>query len=211
MTITYGQDRVSFTLIELLVVVAVIAILASIATPNLLLSHTRSKVARSKSEMRTLSIGIESYASDQNAYPRMAHWRFYGDPAFDIILGEKVQGVLSTALSTPICYVGNPHVLDVFMKSRGDLPLDERMYTYQVPPVYRERRPTSAFWPLAVDFYGSWRMASVGPDLTFDQGFPNSAQLPYDPTNGTVSSGNIWFSQKQPEGLAPIPGLLGPH
>jgi prepilin-type N-terminal cleavage/methylation domain-containing protein len=61
-----------FTLIELLIVVAIIAILAAIAIPNFLEAQTRSKVARVKSDQRTLSTALEAYYIDNNAYPAQA-------------------------------------------------------------------------------------------------------------------------------------------
>ena len=58
-----------FTLIELLIVVAIIAILAAIAVPNLLEAQVRSKVSRAKADMRSLATGIEAYAVDYNRPP----------------------------------------------------------------------------------------------------------------------------------------------
>ncbi len=60
----------AFTLIELLIVVAIIAILAAIAVPNFLEAQVRSKIARVKSDHRTLVTAIESYRVDNPAYPR---------------------------------------------------------------------------------------------------------------------------------------------
>jgi len=59
----------AFTLIELLIAVAIIAILAAIAVPNLLEAQTRSKVARAKADMSSLVTALESYAVDENTYP----------------------------------------------------------------------------------------------------------------------------------------------
>ena len=58
-----------FTLIELLIVVLIIAILAAIAVPNFLEFQVRAKVARVKSDMRTLATALEGYYVDNNAYP----------------------------------------------------------------------------------------------------------------------------------------------
>jgi len=57
-----------FTLIELLIVVAIIAILAAIAVPNFLEAQVRSKVSRSKTDMRTMATAIEAYFVDNNTY-----------------------------------------------------------------------------------------------------------------------------------------------
>jgi len=44
-------------------------------------------------------------------------------------------------------------------------------------------------------YYGEWRMCSYGPDRRY---YPTQDRM-YDPTNGTVSHGNIWRSQMHPE------------
>ncbi len=58
-----------FTLIELLIVVAIIAILAAIAVPNFLEAQTRSKVSRVKADLRTLATAMEAYQVDNNILP----------------------------------------------------------------------------------------------------------------------------------------------
>jgi len=57
-----------FTLIELLIVVAIIAILAMIAVPNFLEAQTRSKVSRVKADLRSLATAQEAYCVDWNSY-----------------------------------------------------------------------------------------------------------------------------------------------
>lgn len=204
------RDSRSFTLIELLIVVGIIVILAAIAAENYLTASIRARISRVKVEHRTLQLGIEAYRTDHNRMPRMAHRR-YGDARFDMIGGTPVSGVMSIVLSTPIAYVTSAHLYDPFMLKQVDAPLDERMYTYQTIPTYIDWNPDSEFWPAVLEFYGDWRLASVGPDQSFDHLFANSAQLPYDPTNGIISTGNIWTSPKYQEGLPPIPSLLGEH
>ncbi len=66
----YGTSRIcGFTLIELLVVVAVIGILAAIALPNFLEAMVRSKVSRTKSDVRTIASAREVSNLDHNRYP----------------------------------------------------------------------------------------------------------------------------------------------
>jgi len=198
------------TLIELLVVLGVTLILSGVALENYNSAAIRARVARVRAEHRILAQAIEVYRIDGNALPRMAN-SFYNDPAFDTIFGVPVSGVMTHCLSTPVAYVTNAYLVDPFMEAKRDAPLDERFYTYQVIPVYVGKNPSSKFWPSAREHYGEWRIGSVGPDLVFDHKFANSAQLPYDPTNGLISFGNIWTSQKNPSTCPPVPLLLGAH
>ena len=64
-----SSKRGAFTLIELLIVVAIIAILAAIAVPNFLEAQVRAKVSRIKADMRTGATALETYAVDNNKYP----------------------------------------------------------------------------------------------------------------------------------------------
>ena len=58
-----------FTLVELLIVVAIIGIIAAIAIPNLLSAIQRGKQKRTMGDIKTTGTGLESYNTDNNAYP----------------------------------------------------------------------------------------------------------------------------------------------
>lgn len=203
--------KLAFTLIELLVTASIVMVLAAIGVASFSAAMVRAKVSRVKSDMRTLTTAIELYHTDSNNYPRMAHWGFYKNEEFDLMFGSPVNGVHSKVISTPVAYMGNAYIVDPFVTDMLNVPIDERLYTYQVISEYEVNNPQSKFWPQALSFYGFWRMASIGPDQSFDHLFANSAQLPYDPTNGINSLGNIWTSQLSRTELPAIPALLGNH
>ncbi len=59
-----------FTLIELLIVVAIIGLLASIALPNLMRAMNKAKQARTLADMKAIGNALESYAVENNTYPK---------------------------------------------------------------------------------------------------------------------------------------------
>ncbi|MGP1272364.1 MAG: DUF1559 family PulG-like putative transporter [Phycisphaerales bacterium] len=69
-----ARFRCAFTLIELLVVIAIIALLIGILLPSLAAARATSKALMSTNNLRSLSLGMQMYADQQDAYPphRMA-------------------------------------------------------------------------------------------------------------------------------------------
>lgn len=194
------KNRTAFTLIELLVVVAVIAILAAIAVPNFLEAMTRSKVSRAKADMRTIAVGIEAFRVDTNRYP--PDYQF-GAQAFLQRLGP---------LTTPISYLTNlptdpfanegkitPYAMT---KPNNGYAISGLATEFTYPLTYDfavrlqpdgssedlgiwaniTRRPTSVIWALR----------SAGPDLS--PSYLGDPEPAYDPTNGTTSRGNIYWT-----------------
>ncbi|MBN2121369.1 MAG: hypothetical protein JW734_09995, partial [Candidatus Omnitrophica bacterium] len=54
---------------EIMIVVAIIALLAAIAIPNLLRARLNANEARARAELRGLAGAIESYAAQEGLYP----------------------------------------------------------------------------------------------------------------------------------------------
>ncbi len=101
------QQRCSgFTLIELLIVVAIIGILAAIAVPNFLNAQLRAKVARVYSELRSVSVALDTYQLDHNVYP----WpKFNGRFETANHVGNCIE------LTTPVAYMSSVDLDDPFV------------------------------------------------------------------------------------------------
>ncbi len=193
--------RKGFTLIELLIVVAIIAILAAIAVPNFLEAQTRSKVSRCQADMRSIATALESYFTDSNHYPLdETWWGTYGSP-------EPPQELRAlTALSrltTPIAYMTSIQK-NPFPNKTDDQPTQAyfRYFAETWKEVVMSAHPE---WPNTARM---WSLASAGPNhlsnlgeyLIFGEEILNTRPglMPYwgpgclyDPTNGTVSDGDI--------------------
>ena len=113
----------AFTLIELLIVVAIIAILAAIAVPNLLEAQIRAKASKVRADHRALATGVESYMIDWKHYPISYQNHIgYGTSALDICL---------RTITTPIAYMTNVSIPDPFgEKMRNNSDRSRPMYMY---------------------------------------------------------------------------------
>ena len=204
-----------FTLIELLIVVAIIAILAAIAIPNFLEAQVRAKVSAVRADMRTTATGLESYCVDNNnKYPPVLNppavsflnrlrplttpiaylTSIFPDP-FNKALGEYIgvnpvqdpTGRLIPAAERRVLIYWAPPWL---IGGSGVDTLNATLSQATRDILFREMPEEATRNP-------NWVLISLSPDQDFDAtdyddgtAWPNAIQL-YDPTNGTISDGDI--------------------
>jgi hypothetical protein len=109
-------------------------------------------------------------------------------------------------LTTPISYLTSANVFRDPLK-RGNAYTDERclLYEYIDKEYYFDHgNPAGGDWFSRT--YGEWRMVCAGPDgWVFNSliGGPDGqsafSTTTYDPTNGTVSQGDIYRTGKDPD------------
>ncbi len=181
------KTRYAFTLIELLVVVGIISILAALAVPNFLEAQVRAKVGRVTADMRAVSLALEQYRVDNNNYPLDGN-------DFEVFRVERFDSRKNLSrLTTPIAYItsvpvdpfhldnaSDPGTLDIFTPGNPPYPYIYMTYgNYS----YHQGKPED---------YG---LFSLGPDSDIDA-FGITA-VEYDPTNGTISNGDIIRTRKR--------------
>jgi type II secretion system protein G len=181
----------AFTLIELLVVVAIIAILAAIALPNFLEAQARAKVSRAMSDLRVLATALESYRVDLNRYPPCSGVGLYNAaPWYSNPVSQRL-----IPLTTPVAYITaipkDPFPAQSVPTGGGWNVSDYNTYDYV-------EAHNARGWGSGISSGGEWRLVSPGPDLLQAWG-GQTASLPqanplgvdYDPTNGTLSTGDL--------------------
>ena len=197
----------AFTLIELLIVVAIIAILAAIAVPNFLEAQTRSKVSRVRADMRSLAMAFEAYHVDHNAYP-----------------SANSEGTMNWAswATTPVAYITKVHINDPFTPEKtvsGRTRNTLRYYGFNeegflnavsgegavLLPAGNHGEPKIKYFALfSHGPDGERSKASNGRTFVSKENLHEPdrfVELIYDPTNGTVSNGDILRVGGVPVGL----------
>ena len=190
-----GHDLIkkAFTLIELLIVVAIIAILAAIAVPNFLEAQTRSKVSRTYADMRTIANAIRAYEVDNNVYP---HYDLGTKGMFGWFLrtNRNVPGypTMGRLLTSPIAYL-TEIPWDQFNSQAMTIAKDQGAGVTRVSVIFHcVRRDITGGWGIQ-PYAGKpfkWILESWGPDL---MRWHAEHYVVYDPTNGVVSYGDIWY------------------
>ncbi len=200
----------AFTLIELLIVVAIIAILAAIAVPNFLEAQTRARVSRTENDLRSIALAAESYYIDNNGYPTS----YNRSP----LPGSTLSQADRRLLTTPIAYMTEIPI-DIFRKvAGGSATLYYILSTAGYPPNAVEgtnlynTHPRTAFMTFSIgpdvtSNCGGYRtlkkvirneslpLPNMGTDPNtgaYIAGTGAADGMRYDPTNGTVSWGDIF-------------------
>ncbi len=208
------RNSKAFTLIELLIVVAIIAILAAIAVPNFLEAQVRSKVSRVKSDMRAMATAMEAYAVDNNVYPIPSdeQGRFFHDPVNQNRISPFETKVPIT-LTTPIAYLST-RPTDPFALNRVGEPELYHVVTYDYVLMRHFNRPLVNWLAVYRQFFrqliddrppasARYYFNSFGPNQVHNADIPHvtapsgphqhlNAAI-YDPTNGTISSGDSLY------------------
>lgn len=212
--IDFGMSRNGrgLTLVELLIVVATLSVLVAAAAPNYLEAQTRAKVSASRANINAILVGLEVYATDHNAYPPTR-------PVFPVDRLGLLADVQFGPLVTPIGYLSGESFRDPFAAVREQLYFRQRAgrpaplstnpaqsllyYNYmnlaenwEMPCLARKGAGVLSLGPDSLDSLGAYRPFSRECfNLMYPESYDSDAHHPlntiYDPTNGTISTGDV--------------------
>jgi prepilin-type N-terminal cleavage/methylation domain-containing protein len=218
-----GKKKKGFTLIELLIVIAIILILIAIALPNFLEAQIRARVTKARGEIRSYQTVFESYNQDFKIYPRGCitghsvgcthNWGFCGanlttpikyiqrnnDDLFAVhysvlgssgIVPEGHPWVKYRTTRRMVWNAMNPNEPPKSLVPKDKMAPHWKLYDTANPAVWKPKQ---------------YLIASLGPDHIEDvvpqYAFGSSTKPKYylndefySPTNGTTSSGDIFFA-----------------
>ena len=179
----------AFTLIELLIVVAIIGILAAIAVPNFLNAQIRAKIARTKTDIRTIRDQVTIFHMDTGLW---------------LIDGNDCDG------SPECCFQGSwfgvrPSRVNIDNVGTGENHFSGQVYLPLTTPVaYLGSIPVDPFARGCFYAYedrdcsnnkGTYGiLAGAGPDGDNGDWHPNNRAIPYNSSNGLASDGDLWYA-----------------
>lgn len=201
--------RRGFSLLELMIGLAMLAIVAAICAPNWADSSQRSKTSRARADMRMVATALESYETDFGQYPYDGCNYNFGAGA-----GWFNFWFLPHTITTPVAYLSTNRVPDPHR--RGAFPLTAQVgvdmryvnvdstWGSAWDAIQTGAPGASVYYPARLADFGRYCLTMVGPDGSVGpSGFPSPGTLPpfsypasqvaipYDPTNGVHSTGDM--------------------
>lgn len=214
--------RFGFTLVEGLIALAIVLTLAAVIGQSYTEARTRKNLSRVKYNMQKAAVAVESFRVDRGFYPAdgiigsasnydtTGQFRATFNSRYAKDWGLRDQNdvmqrglnlwLLSNQifLTSPVAYLNpiprdpfgeeNPFFRGTFLWCNFD---DRNAFFYggskfQVDPYEGASNIDGKTRPL-------WFIESAGPDGTINsQADPSKSLTPYDPTNGTISYGDIF-------------------
>jgi hypothetical protein len=161
-------------------------------------AQARSKVGREMSDLRSLALALETYNVDHNRYPPYGEVLASGQvnmPATESGI-TTIEFAPGWPITTPVAYLASVPE-DPFMMKLQDPHLRRYGYiqTRQMAVILRTKGRVAQAEGIEPR-YGAWRLYAAGPDG--DKGRDAKTGVLYDPTNGTISDGDLVRSQNQP-------------
>jgi hypothetical protein len=190
-------------LFTLILFAAMAGLITMAATPNFIDAQVRQRLALARADLPVLAAAVEAYKVDHGKYPYDGYSQSGPPAGFNF-------WYLPFHMTTPVAYLSGFRT-DPF-RADSDLPPELNNYRYinidstwgtdyflTSPSIYLDE--VTAYW-------GGFHLVSAGPDEVFGPttlvgwysdviNYPGF-NLPYDPTNGLVSDGDLDLGQKYP-------------
>lgn len=226
------QRQRALTLIELLLVVGIIAVLAAVALPSFLEANARAKASAAKAGIRELLSGLDAYRVDNNRFPATIA-SFDGDP-FGILADQQLRALTTPVAYVAPATFHDPFgrrlaQISSPLQRRDSDPIEPNDFPFpSIPnagksllyyhfPSFSEMTANPAIsidavsvvsvGPDGQDSFGAFRIfpPEALPPLAAKAGFQHPVDTIYDPTNGTVSRGDLAGVTGMVSGAARIP------
>jgi hypothetical protein len=196
---------------DILAILLVTTAVATAATVEFTESLTRARVARTQSDLRELAVAIEAYEIDHLVPPN------------DV--GNGWPWYLPNAITTPVAYLseipsdpfrlashwGTPNFYSRRHRYVNYIAGRDRWCDWGVPFGSCDDGVATGGWILSVRRFhpltgaddwneelmwlGAWKLSGAGPDGSSSYPFFDGYLL-YDPTNGTISTGDIVHTER---------------
>ncbi len=201
------------TLIGYTIALVLMSLLILAAVPGFEEARLRERLARVNSDLSSIAVALDAYYADNGIYP-------YDGYSYD---GSSLPyavnyWLLPYMMTTPVAYLDRLPMVDPFrvdvLPPDSDLTFAQYRYT-SIRSTWGSEYDSweisagvSVYYSTLLDHYGEYRILSVGPDGTYGPSdgswqpvsYP-AFPVPYDPTNGLFSDGDIERSQRIPTHL----------